>query len=81
MNINFLLNISKGEKIPVIGIESINIFQSSSMNNDLEKLYLKLKDKLLYLDKKLRNNFILLVFFISKNSLIIINSNKNDIKI
>ena len=78
LNINNLLNISK-EKISILEVDSINLFQSNSINNSLEKLYNKMEESPLFKDKEINKNLIILIFFISLNNTIIINSETNNI--
>ena len=79
LDIKALLNISK-EKLSIIEIDSVN---SSSMNNDLKKLYKNLKDHQILNDKEINSeinsDLIILIFFISFNNTIIIDSELNNI--
>ena len=78
LNINSLLNISK-EKVSIIEKDSINNYQQNTLTNDLEKLYKNIKDNHIYKDKEINENLIILLFFISINNTIIIDSEINSI--
>ena len=78
LNINNLLNISK-EKITTIEIDSINSIQTNSINNSLEQLYKNIQDNPSFKDKEINPNLIILIFFISFNNTVIINSESNNI--
>ena len=75
LDIKKLLIISK-EKLSIIEIDSVN---SNSINNDLKKLYHNIKDKPIFNDKEINSNLIILLFFISFNNTIIIDSELNNI--
>jgi len=75
LNINSLLFIEK-QKISIIELDS----QSNPFNTEIAKLYNDLQNKSIYNEKEINPNLIILIFIISLNGRIIINTEENSIK-
>ena len=74
LNINSLLDI-ENHKISVIEIDS----QDNSFNSKIEKIYNDLHDKNIYNEKEINPNLIILIFILSLNDRLAINTQENDI--
>ena len=74
LNINSLLDI-ENHKISVIEIDS----QDNSFNTKIEKIYNNLHDKNIYNEKEINPNLIILIFILSLNDRLTINTQENDI--
>ena len=74
LNINSLLDI-ENLKISVIEIDS----QDNSFNSKIEKIYNDLNDKNIYNEKEINPNLIILIFILSLNDRLAINTQENDI--
>ena len=75
LNINSLLFIEK-QKISIIELDS----QNNPFNTEITKLYNNLQNKSIYNEKEINPNLIILIFIISLNGRIIINTEENSIK-
>ena len=74
LNINSLLDI-ENHKISVLEIDS----QDNSFNSKIEKIYNDLHDKNIYNEKEINPNLIILIFILSLNDRLAINTQENDI--
>ena len=74
LNINSLLNIDN-QKISIIELDS----QDNVFNSKLDKLYNDLHDKNIYNEKEINPNLIILIFILSLNDLLTINTQDNNI--
>ena len=74
LNINSLLNIDN-QKISIIELDS----QDNFFNSKLDKLYNDLHDKNIYNEKEINPNLIILIFILSLNDLLTINTQDNNI--
>ena len=74
LNINSLQSLNK-QKISIIEIDS----QDNSLNIKIDKLYNNLKDNIIYNEKEINPNLIILIFIISFNDAITLNPTENTI--